>query len=101
MSINSLSDNPVIGLGEPGEWDDGSRGDPSVLFDGANYHMWFAGSNVSISNYGFGHATSTDGVAWTMDPANPVLRQLLCCSLCRYPQQHLCLCYFRLLQRYW
>jgi len=66
-------DNPVIGLGEPGEWDDGSRGDPSVLFDGTVYHMWFAGCDVSISSCGFGHATSIDGVEWTMDSNNPVL----------------------------
>ncbi len=65
-------DNPIIGLGEPGEWDDGGRADPSVLFDGAVYHMWFAGYDVSLSG-GFGHATSVDGVEWTMDVNNPVL----------------------------
>jgi predicted GH43/DUF377 family glycosyl hydrolase len=37
--------------------------------------MWFTGreENGNLDGPGIGHATSPDGVDWTMDPANPVL----------------------------
>jgi predicted GH43/DUF377 family glycosyl hydrolase len=66
-------DNPVIGLGEPGEWDDDMRAVLAVHFDGSVYHLWFMGDNVAGEYRDIGHATSPDGVDWTMDPANPVL----------------------------
>jgi predicted GH43/DUF377 family glycosyl hydrolase len=66
-------DNPVVPPGDPGSWDDGARIATSVLFDGAVYHMWFAGVNAAGVLGDIGHATSDDGVEWTMDPGNPVL----------------------------
>jgi hypothetical protein len=63
--------NPVIEPGPPGSWDEGGRSATSVLFDGSTYHMWFVGFNDEAEE--IGHATSPDGVEWTMDPANPVL----------------------------
>jgi predicted GH43/DUF377 family glycosyl hydrolase len=66
-------DNPVINPGEPGEWDDGGRLPLAVHFDGAVYHLWFVGNNTGWGLGDIGHATSSDGVEWTMDPANPVL----------------------------
>ena len=66
-------DKPVIGPGEPGEWDAFNRVPGTVLFDGSTYHMWFAGRAQSSGTNQNGHATSTDGVEWIMDPTNPVL----------------------------
>ncbi len=40
---------------------------PCVLFDGAEYKMWYG--QLSIS-----YATSPDGINWTEHPDNPVLR---------------------------
>ena len=66
-------DNPIVGPGEPGAWDEGGRSATTVLFDGLIYHMWFSGADESLDRTDIGHATSSDGVEWTMDPANPVL----------------------------
>jgi predicted GH43/DUF377 family glycosyl hydrolase len=66
--------NPVLGPGDPGSWDEFARVEPTVLFDGSVYHMWFAGYDAAFSGGGFGHAISPDGVDWTdIDPNNPVL----------------------------
>ena len=67
-------DNPIIEPGEPGAWDDGGHYVNDVVFDGSTYHMWFAGLEASGYWWHIGHATSSDGVEWAMDPANPVLR---------------------------
>ncbi len=47
---------------------------PTVWFDAdaGIYHMWFA-ADVTNTGTQIGHATSTDGLAWTPDPANPVI----------------------------
>jgi hypothetical protein len=68
-------ENPVIGLGEPGEWDDGGRIPLAVHFDSSSFHLWFLGIKTGEGPGDIGHATSTDGVDWTMDSANPVLRR--------------------------
>ena len=67
-------DNPVIGPGEPGSWDDGDRSVTGVVYDGSMYHMIFEGFSQDPTEWPkVGHATSTDGAAWIMDPNNPVL----------------------------
>jgi predicted GH43/DUF377 family glycosyl hydrolase len=67
--------NPVLGFGDPGSWDEAMVFYPKVAFDGSTYHMWYLGSpeqdNYALSQ--IGHATSTDGLSWTRDPANPVV----------------------------
>ena len=66
-------DNPVLGPGEPGAWDAGSRITSTVLIVDDTYHMWFSGYSGEGNTWEIGHATSPDGLDWTMDPANPVL----------------------------
>jgi predicted GH43/DUF377 family glycosyl hydrolase len=44
---------------------------PSVLFDGARYHMWYTGHNTS--NVNLGYAFSEDGLGWTRYDLNPVV----------------------------
>ena len=60
--------NPVIAQ----DWEGMTVRSGSVLFDGSTYRMWFHSSGPDISRIGL--ATSTDGIAWTMHPANPVLQ---------------------------
>ena len=72
--------NPVINVGDRGTWDDGSLQHPSVVFDGAEYHLWYSGwhKEFPILNLGFnkiGYATSTDGIAWEKYAGNPVLER--------------------------
>ncbi len=67
-------DNPVIGPADPGEWDSGFRQVVNVVSDGSMYHLYFIGDDEADGiPSGIGHATSSDGVTWTMDPNNPVL----------------------------
>ena len=42
---------------------------------GATYHLWYTGYNDDRSpDRLLGHATSPDGLRWTRDPANPIVR---------------------------
>lgn len=42
---------------------------PTVLKVGTTYHMWFSGRASEDGPYAIGHATSTNGINWTVDPA--------------------------------
>jgi len=52
-------------------WDSDSIWRPSVVKIGSRFMMWYSGESNSIGNIGL--ATSTDGLAWTPYPQNPVL----------------------------
>jgi len=64
---------PVLSAGAEGEWDGQLVGNPTVLYDGAHYHLWYAGWLAPEGHWRIGHATSTNGLDWTKDAANPVL----------------------------
>ncbi len=64
--------DPVLNPGSSGEWDDGYIAHPDVLYDGATYHMWYNGCDVTGTR-AIGYATSPDGINWTKHPGNPVL----------------------------
>jgi hypothetical protein len=58
-------------------WDQGGNETPAVVSFGGKYHMFWTGypdqwPNLDALNFKIGHATSTDGIAWTKD-ANPLL----------------------------
>jgi len=63
--------NPVLGPGASGKWDQMWVGWPEVLLIDGIYHMWYTGRDGSLNQ--IGHATSTDGISWEKDPMNPVL----------------------------
>jgi predicted GH43/DUF377 family glycosyl hydrolase len=64
--------NPVITLGPNGSWDARTIPYASVTSNGSGYEIWYSGANASFQ-FAIGHATSADGIAWTKDPANPVI----------------------------
>jgi len=69
--------NPVVLPPEPGVWN-AERYLSSVIEVNGTYHMYFIGREDPAAEplywyWDIGHATSTDGVTWEMDPANPVL----------------------------
>lgn len=70
--INWVKDtnNPVITLGEDGSFYDTWIIGGSVLFTDNEFHMWFAGwdgySTSPFKYWRIGHATSADGVEWTV-----------------------------------
>jgi hypothetical protein len=63
ISWTKSASNPVLGLGAPGSWNDVYSYCPSLLFDGAIYHMWYSGTDGVIVRAGY--ATSPDGITWT------------------------------------
>ena len=64
--------NPLAGLepGPVGAWNENGAWPSSVVFDGSTYHMWFTAGEGDTwdGTWGIGHATSMDGLSWTMDP---------------------------------
>ena len=71
VTWSKSSSNPVLGLGAAGSWDDEAILEPTVLFDGSNYHMWYQGFDGNTRRIGY--ATSSDGIAWNKSTSNPVL----------------------------
>lgn len=68
------SATPVLThTGINGTFDKNGVGDPTVLFDGVTYRMWYAGRENAATKNKIGLATSTDGITWTRSPSNPVL----------------------------
>ena len=63
--------NPILDLGSPGTWDDFSVREPTILFDGTGYRMYYTGFDGSHLRIGL--ATSADGVVWQKHLGNPVL----------------------------
>jgi len=61
--------------GDSEEFDAQSVETPSVVRFGDQYHMYYTGVSRGLSGpMAIGHATSADGISWTKDPHNPVLR---------------------------
>lgn len=63
--------NPILDLGPSGTWDDEGVHQPSIIFDGTTYHLWYTGDDGSNSRIGY--ATSPDRVTWTKVAGNPVM----------------------------
>jgi len=69
ITWTKYADNPVLGLGPSGSWDDSWVRVNTVLKDGDTYKMWYtSGGEV-------GYATSADGIHWTKYSHNPVLKE--------------------------
>jgi len=67
--------DPVIGPPGAGDWDQHRYPLAVIVIDGT-YHLYFNGQDEGASfpfGYDIGHATSSDGVSWEMDPGNPIL----------------------------
>ena len=62
--------NPVLDIGESGQWDEWHVVLGSVIYQDSLYKMWYAGWGETWS---FGYATSPDGFDWTKYEENPVL----------------------------
>lgn len=70
LSWTKSPNNPVLEPSAVGA-DDIDVVSPNVLFKDGVYHMWYAGRGENNQIF---YATSADGVQWTKDPNNPVLR---------------------------
>lgn len=63
--------SPVLLAGEPGSFDGGGVGEPSVVKVGSRYHMLYSGYTQSVVGR-IGYAFSDDGKVWTKS-ATPVI----------------------------
>lgn len=64
--------NPILPLGNLGEWDDAEAAYAHVFFDGTTHHLWYSGG-PQVNRYRIGYASSPDGVNWNKHANNPVL----------------------------
>jgi beta-1,2-mannobiose phosphorylase / 1,2-beta-oligomannan phosphorylase len=66
--------HPVVFQGAGGDaWDKKIRERGWILIEDGVYHLWYTGYNDDRSPLRLlGHATSSDGIRWTKDPANPI-----------------------------
>lgn len=69
----------VLARGNSGPWGNTDDWDSSYASRGTvvrisndEWHMWYSGGQTAM-NQGIGYASSTDGINWTRDPANPIL----------------------------
>ena len=71
----SLHDaSPILVPGEAGEWDAQRTVLPHVMEYEGTYYMFYSGApNLISGEGGIGLATSSDGLAWTKSPANPLM----------------------------
>ena len=65
--------NPVITNGSAPAWASYREVPATLLYNSGTYNLWFQGDNTNLSTdagrvSGFGHASSTDGTHWTIDP---------------------------------
>lgn len=77
VHFRPYSGNPVFIKGGPGHWDSRIRERGYILRCGATWHLWYTGYDDSSgpkSNRFLGHAVSTDGIRWSRDARNPLVR---------------------------
>lgn len=63
--------DPVLKVGDPGDWDDQIAWECSVVRKPGYYEMYYTGSSDNY-HIQIGYAWSTDGIAWKKFTANPV-----------------------------
>lgn len=68
--------NPVLTNGTAGSWDALQVIAGPVVYANGMFRMWYAGSGDNLAS-GLGTATSTDGIHWVQDPANPILTETI------------------------
>ena len=75
ISWTKDTNNPVLDVGQEGDWDDKYISVNEVLVIDSIFHMWYTELHYGNPSYCIGHATSPDGVTWTKDTNNPVLEK--------------------------
>ncbi|MCD6335522.1 MAG: Ig-like domain-containing protein, partial [Candidatus Latescibacteria bacterium] len=72
VTWETYPENPVLRDGIGAAWDGAFVSQPSVLYDGTQYHMWYSGYDGT--KFRIGYATSSDGAVWNKHAENPVLK---------------------------
>jgi hypothetical protein len=63
--------DPVLKVGDPGDWDENRVWLCSVMQNDFGYEMYYTGRAYD-NIWGFGYATSPDGIEWTKYADNPI-----------------------------
>jgi len=66
--------NPIIKPGEQSQWDSWAVMSMTGVKVADTFHLYYEGGLTGCGDLQIGHATSTDGLHWLKDPANPVLK---------------------------
>ncbi len=84
-----ISENPVFAGTGRETWDRKIRERGYILVgDDGTYHLWYTGYAIDKPpTMSLGHATSTDGIHWTRDPANPIFTGSWVEDVCVVKQQ--------------
>ena len=56
--------NPLMRAAHDGRWDENFISEPSVLWNGQRFEMWYNGGSERTSTLRVGYAWSDDGLAW-------------------------------------
>jgi hypothetical protein len=74
LSFARAAPGSILAPGAPSDFDGGSVLNPTVIYDDALglYRMWYEGRDF-FGKVAIGYAVSTDGVAWSKYPGNPVI----------------------------
>lgn len=67
------SNNPVLGFGTAGQWDDGQVRCSSARLINGTWYLWYGGDDGDGDDRKMGLATSSDGSSFTRDGDNPIL----------------------------
>ena len=73
ITWQKYANNPVMAPAGNANWTPLYIWSGTVLVIDSVFHMWYSGQSAN-SVLQIGHATSTDGIEWSQDTANPVLR---------------------------
>lgn len=68
------TDDPIVSLGEVGQFDDTHIFAPAVIRDGTRFQLWYCGSRGKVADRVFrlGMALSDDGLEFAKHASNPV-----------------------------
>jgi len=71
-NLTKYTNNPILDIGSPGDWDDTGVFNPSLLKYGGKYYLFFGGWKEGIKKIGVAEADSILG-PYTKFPDNPIL----------------------------
>jgi len=70
------SSDPVLKVGEAGEWDEMRTFIANILPKDNGYEMWYTGAGTMSGGQWIGYATSENGINWMKHPDNPIITTL-------------------------
>ncbi len=74
IEFSTYGENPIIPVGEAGEWDSGFVRAGKVVVANGSFHMFYIGGDeYRLEPRSIGYATSDDGLHWEKSARNPVL----------------------------